>query len=225
MEAASAVPIVMNAYDVTTIIHNINTLYSNVIDQFIGITLGMLALIGVVLPLVFAYFQRRKINADHQELSKKIEAETLSAKTILIEELRRELKEERNIILSDMAEIKKNIHLEIDKIRAGADAKAYHLQANASIKDELYIQAFLDCAIAIRNYIDAKDEANLIRVLDAVLLHSVFPNLKKADFDGEEILLESFNGIYKAIEALNDRGRFSDNLISLKRAYKAAFAR
>lgn len=225
MEAISAVPAVMNAYEVTTIINNINALYSNVINQLITIIIGGLAFVGVFLPLIFGYFQKRKINADKMELAKKIDSEIQAAKTLLIEKMKEELNAERSIILKSIETMKTEMHLEVKNIQAQAEARAYHLQTAANIKDKLYDSAFNSCAKAIRNYSTVKDEFSLIRLIENVLLAEIFPSLKKKDFDNDELLEENYQKLCESIAKLNNSGRYSDNLVEIKKAYKDALAR
>jgi len=215
---------VMSAYDVTTIINNINTLYTNVINQFVSISLGMLALFGVVLPLVFAYFQKRKIKADQITLTEKIEKEIAVAKELLTEEMKRELGNEKTLILQEIEKMKKEMKLEIKKISAGANAKAHHLQANSNIADKNFSGAFIDAATAINNYAISDDEGNLIRAADTLMLKLIIPFLVKSDFIDEELEKE-FKSICETIESKNVNGRYGDCLDALKKAFKVALLR
>ena len=215
---------VMSAYDITTIINNINTLYANVINQFVSIALGMVALFGVVLPLIFAYFQKRKIIADHKILAEKIEKEMQATKLLLTEEMKLELKEEKTLILQEIEKMKLDMGLEIGKIKAGADAKAHHLQANSNIAVKNFKEAFIDAGIAIKNYENTNDDCNLMRVAEILLLKMILPNLKKTDFDDEK-LDKSYKSINKCLKENNSSGRYTDCLDGLERAYKLALAR
>jgi hypothetical protein len=72
--------VLMNANDVTTIISNINSLYSTVIYW----TFGIVAFIGVLLPVYIAILQNRQLKADRKLHTEEIDKQIRNAKETLI---------------------------------------------------------------------------------------------------------------------------------------------
>lgn len=231
MAAASAVvaatvqEVVMNGNDVSTIISNIDSLYTNALNQIIALTIGLLALGGVVFPLIVAHFQKRKSNADHRRLTAQIAGEINAAKNELVLGLEKELEKVREKFEQRISEIQEDIELQITKIQAGANAKTHHHIAVTSIQNKNFVDALVQCEIAIRDYVIAGDEYNMQITVNGNLLNPIFQNLKKRDFDENDRLEKSISQIVSSIETINDNGRYIDMINNIKKSRKAALGR
>lgn len=224
-EAPEVAQVVMDANTISTIINNINSLYANALNHIIALTIGLLTLGGVVFPLIIAYFQKKRANADHRKLTAQIVDEINAAKAELVLGMAKELEKEKEIFEQRIVEIQKNIELQMLGIKAGANAKTHHHVATTSVQNKHYVEALSQCRIAICDYVKAKDEKNLQIVLDIVLQNSVLPNLKKTDFDKDDCLGGNIDQIIQSVETINENGRYANSIASLTRAYKTALAR
>lgn len=225
VEAIAATKVVMDAYDISTIINNINTLYSNALNQIIALTIGLLTLGGIILPLVIAYFQRQKSSADQIALTKTVSSEVNEAKKLLIEELDNKLAAKIEKYEERISDIKQELTETIEKIAAQSEAKIHHTQARSIIKDKFYADAVYDCETAIRNYSFAGDERNMQVIVRSLLLESILPNLNQTDFAKHDELEENFNSMLEVLNKLNVNERYAIDIKSFEAALKEAKVR
>lgn len=225
MPAASAVAtvsqVVMDSNATTTIISNINSLYNNIFT-FVAVlvTLG-----GIAFPIALTRYQNKKIKNNQNQLTELIKSEIAAAKAALVGDIKKELASDIEKLEKNISDIKTELNESIHEKTAGLNAKAHHLQANTSIKENNFIGAFTDCATSIVDYATAKDEANLIKVLDVILINRVFPKLKKEDFEKNDEMDKWYEKVITVIEELNQSGRYTKELKSLKSKHKEAISR
>jgi hypothetical protein len=213
--------VVMDANTITAIINNVNSIYSNVIAY----TFGLVAFVGILLPIAISLLQNRQLKNDHKALSDKISKEMQEAKNALITDLKNELAIEISKFDKKVSDIKIELNEEIHEISSGLHAKAHHSQARDAIEKNNFQTACIDCLAAVVGYCDAKDEPNLQVVLDVLLIPKVIPKLKQPDFDNNENVEIYFNKALAALEKINTNGRYSKNIQSLKVGLKTAKAR
>jgi hypothetical protein len=218
---ASSIPQVgMDASTVTTIINNVNSLYSNVIFW----TFGLLTLIGILLPVFISFLQRKQLKADNEKLSQQILSEMQAAKAALMAELNNDFEKELLHFEKKLTDMKNEMKSNIQKNKDEADGKAHHLQANSMLENKRYTNAFVDCLASTRHYASARLESNM-KIMIGTLLNNVFKYLKKADFEKDGTLENKFEEVIKSIANLNENGRYDSEIKSLKREMKDAMAR
>ncbi len=83
--------LVMDAQAITTIIDNLNSLYSSAFGHLVDYTVGLLAFLGVIVPVVFYWFQNKQLKLDKEMLAKKISLEIDEAKTTIIKDIQSKL--------------------------------------------------------------------------------------------------------------------------------------
>jgi hypothetical protein len=213
--------VVMDANTITTIINNINSMYSSLITY----TVGLVAFIGILLPIVITLLQNRQLKNDHKALSDKISSELDAVKAKLLIELKSDLTVETKKLDNKAAEMKNELNVKISEMAAELHAKAHHIQARVAIDKNRFDIACLDCLYAIVGYCEAKDEANLQAVSEGVLMAMVVPHLKKLDFEENEIIEKKLIMALAAIEKINVNGRYDGSLKALRSAFKAAKVR
>lgn len=77
--------------DALQILEQVNSFYSDAFTQLIAFTVGLLALVGVLMPMGIAAYQNRQLKHDQKTLNEKIENELLAARLALSEQLAKNL--------------------------------------------------------------------------------------------------------------------------------------
>lgn len=203
---------VLNARDVTTIIGNINGLYTNVFT-FIAI---FMTVIGVVMPTLIAYFQKKKLKNDEKALIERISTEIEKEKKLLSEVIGNQISSELNLLEQKISALRTELTSEINNKFNIAEAKAHHTQAVSAIAQKRYAQACADCLYAGIGYAKSQSEGNLGRMLE-MLKTKVLPNMQKSDFAPENEIEERFENLLTAIEPLNKTDGYIDQIKAIKK--------
>lgn len=194
------------------ILEKLNSLYSGAFSQLIAYTVGVFSLVGLFVPLSIASFQNRQLRRDHTALSAHIEAEMDAARTLLSEEIGKQLKEAEQRMHELLSETRKDIDAEIKKMDGLAMARSLHLQARSSA-NEWPGSALYDCFSAIPLYVAAKDERNLRATLGSIEL--VISRVRSEDFQMHE-LDKAFGNAIDALKTLNETGRYEEDIDKLR---------
>lgn len=215
--------VVMDGNAVTSILNNINTLYSAAVSQLITYTIGMMAFVGVLLPVVISLLQSRQLKADQANLTQKLEAAIVQAKTSLSEQIKADLKEEMATYEARIAEIKDGLTEDIKRAKDEAVARTHHLQAISLIGKGLFVDALADCANAAPGYASCGHEQNLQIILD-VVGDTILPKLNRSHFENTNAE-ESLGALFEAFEPLDENKRYRRYKEKLTAAIKSARAR
>lgn len=221
MTESAVTQVVMDANTMTAIINNVNSMYSNVIAY----TVGLVAFVGILLPVAVSFFQNRQLKINHQALTDKIAMEMQEARNALIADLKNQLAIELSNFDKKASDIKNELNENILKASSGLNAKAHHLQARVAISANDFTSACIDCLVAINDYSKAADEGNLQVVLSAILFPLVLPKLKQADFENDDKIESYFQEALASIGKINTNGRYNQNIQLLKTEFKTAKAR
>ena len=147
------------------------------------------------------------------------------------EELATELDKEKELLNKALEANKEELNLALEKNEKSLNAQikitkggAFLIQANNQL-DKNNIDDAIDSSVnAIECFITAKDETNLQRVLNntiTILLPKASKNLANVFPDVEDRI----NKICERLKALNDNGRYIDNINDIKRGLKNALER
>jgi len=207
----------------TTIINNLNTLYSTAISQLTAYTLGIVGLVGVIIPLLITFFQFKSLKAEKDYLQNHISDEILKAKleirSEMLEELANKIKtEEENVISA----VEQKLELLDKKIKI-VDASTFHIQGNGRLSEKEYAYAAEDFCCATSMYLTGGDELNGQRTLD-LLVTNALPKVNKTEFEEFE-LEKNIERVIKILISINTNKKYSDQINALKKARRAASAR
>jgi len=212
--------VVMDASTVTTIANNINSLYSNAIDQLTSYTLGVVALVGILIPVLVTLTQWRSLKAEKESLEKRISDEITNAKSTIRTELEAEMKQ---LIISEesslLSRIEEKFQILENKIEI-ADASSFHIQGNSHITREYYAAAMKDFCSATKGYLSGGDELNGPRTL-RLLIEECLPKILKSDFEDAD-LEEELSVLISFLKRININNRYDDAIARLNREMKAA---
>lgn len=134
MAEQAVAQLVMDANAVTTIMSNLNTLYSNAVSQLITYALGLVALVGVVIPLLVTLLQWRSLKAEKRSLELSIQDQIDTAKSAIRSGIDEELNSRvKALELSVLESIKEKTE-KLEKKFGVAMAASMHLQGNAMLE-------------------------------------------------------------------------------------------
>ncbi len=167
------------------------------------ITLGLVAFVGVLVPILFTFYHNRKVKLESELLQKHIEQKVSEAQAELMKYITQEVCSKFD---SSCSESDKRLHV--------LSAGLFHLQANFQIKNKSFKNATDSSFSAIFSCIEAHDELNLKRGLE-VLMKRCLPfltpehavNLKELDFNLSELI--------SALKGINENGRYTDTIFEL----------
>lgn len=189
--------------DALEILNNINTFYSSAFTQLITITFGIVAFIGIFLPIITTYYQNRNTRIEKENLEDYI--------TNKVEEMRIEVVE---TIGNDLEKKLETISLDWKRENDRAIGGVLHVQANQYLSAKKYKLAANSIFSAIRFYIRGKDEFNLQRSID-ILTKSCLPKLELSENPNLERLSEMTEEVINLLDELNDSGRYKDTMSNL----------
>jgi len=189
--------------DALEILNNINNFYSSAFNQLITITFGIVAFIGIFLPIITTYYQNRNTRIEKENLEDYI--------TNKVEEMRIEVV---NTIGNDLEKKLETISLEWKRENDRAIGGVLHVQANQYLSAKKYKLAANSIFSAIRFYIRGKDEFNLQRSID-ILTKSCLPKLELSENPNLERLSEMTEEVINLLDELNDSGRYKDTMTNL----------
>ncbi len=213
--ALEAVPIVMDANALTTIINNIHSLYNNLVNY----TIAVILLVGAGIPSLISFFQNRVFRKEQTELKNQISSEIADGlkegKSHLDEIIKQALDEEIGKMRLELNEIKTTFDKEI----ACTKGNSYHLQSNQNIIKfpPLCIE---DCKYALGFYMEGEDERNARSIL--IILMQALENLDKEMLDGIVDVKESIDEIIKILQQNNTNGRYEHDLEHIREGFKQA---
>lgn len=212
--AIEAAQVIVDANTISTIINNINSLYSNLIAY----TVGLLLFVGAFVPSIINFYQNRQFRKEQEEIKKNIGNEVTNA-VIATEErlqviLQKALEEESKKIQANIDQLKQNLDKEI----AGAHGSTYHLQANQQISQS--IPALLSCKHALPLYIKAEQENNARKIIGIIDTH--LNKIDKTMFDGYIDIDETIQDILKELRDNNVNSRYSGDIQKIEFGLKDA---
>lgn len=204
--------------DAFQILERLNGFYSGAFNQLITFTVGLLALVGVLIPVAIAAYQNRQLRHDQKLLTEKIENDLAAAKLELTEKLAKGLAAQDETLKGLIESTKQEIANEIKKTNKLAIARALHLQAN-SHQNTAPASSALDSLAAATAYASGKDERNLRSVL--AIWEECIKNVKADDFKHYDLEDEAKRAI-EAIESIGANGRYAVDIRSIQRGVEEA---
>jgi hypothetical protein len=206
------------------ILEKVNAFYTASFTQLITFTGALLALVGVLVPLLIALQQAKQAKRDQEQLSRVIDDRFAEAHKEFTEFLKREssIIDERMRALVDAT--KGEISAELKQSENSAQGSIFHIQARQYIDQGYFGHAVSSACHAGKHYARAKAELNLTAVLK--VMKSALRLANRVDMEvAENQEPGSYSNFCKAIQKLNESGRYTEELRLLQSMYDAAKAR
>ena len=199
--------------NVQAILASVQAFYSTAWSQLVVYTTALLALVGILVPVLSQWYQRKSAAVDKKELEGLLRDQVDHAR----EDLRTSLEEQAN-------QLRKSFEIEIANLRAeatrasqAARGGAYHVQAVGLLKEEQYPNTLESLIYAARCYVEARDENNLGRVLDMMHM-TVLPHLSKDDLAQLLVAHDILKDLVDLLREHNYQGRYTDHITAISRA-------
>ncbi|MDO9371626.1 MAG: hypothetical protein Q7U07_03420 [Gammaproteobacteria bacterium] len=202
------------------ILERLNTLYTNAFSQLITYTIGLVALVGLLIPLAMTLIQNRAFRREGEAVTKWLQDEAKKIREELKLSLREELLKESGEIEKRFTDILTQKNVALTKKIANTDAGVFHVQAAINAQQNFYPVAVVDYASAGSNYLIGEDELNLRRVLVQVV--SMLSLTDKTHLKDHDEIESTVKSLIKSLEANNINGRYSDSIHDIEKALKEA---
>lgn len=219
--APEVVKEVMDANTVTTIINNLNSLYSGAMSQVITYTAIIIGVVGIIIPALSILFQWRSLRAEKKSLEKDIQEGIDNAKASIRADLIAEMKEQISI---EEKKLTSRMESKFEKLEQGIEcstASIFFLQGKLQLDANLHAEALKDYCVAARHFLTGGDYVNGQRALNMVI-NDCLPKINKVEYD--EDAEEAINTLSKFLEGdqINTNRQFHDRIDVLKKESKKA---
>jgi hypothetical protein len=199
------------------ILEKLNSLYAGAISQLITYTVGVLAFVGLLIPVFIAALQRRQLKQDHESMLARLSTEVAAAKAELVKSLSEESIQTEERLREALESTKAELKAEMNRANAGHKAHAFHIQAqNLQAGATSRIE---DCLLATSNYVIAGDEFNLRTILN--VCNGLWKTAKLEDLEHIPNFDEAFNEGLAALRTLNKTGRYSADIQALTSGFNS----
>lgn len=225
MSAAEVAKVVMDANSVTTIINNLNSLYSTAMGQVITYTAIIIGLVGVIIPALSILFQWRSLKAEKKSLEKNIQEGIDNAKVAIRHDLIVEMKEQISIEEKALTLRMEEKFKVLDNKIECAKASVFFLQGRSHLDAGFCARATGDYCIAAESFIIGEEEVNAQAALE-VIIEDCLPKINKTGYEEFEIEKKVNDLIkYLALPEVNVHGRYLNVITKLKAQDKKAKTR
>lgn len=193
-----------------TILEKVNSFYSGAWLQLVIYTTVMFTIIGILIPILVQFYQRRVLKLEKDSLERIIKEE--------IDDIGKNI----NTLISDEVSRQSS---KIEKRINSAEGGNFHIQGNYYLDKKWYGIALSSLAIAGKSYIDADDELNLGRIIKSIT-NNCLPNMYSGNFNG--VFKDNEKKVQELLSALKKydvNGRYSDRINGMVNALEEALKR
>lgn len=218
----------LDAQTTSEVLNRLDNIYSTAFGWLILITISVVTLIGVVVPMVLAYLQRRSFSDERDVIIDSLNKSLNASVAKLMSEFEEAID---NRIKELFCESEKRINTRIKQIEdklnkeiASSMGRIYHIQGGISEEEENFIDAAESYTWAASFYIEANEGLNLNRTLSC-LAENVLPKMNKNMFSDNQSLKDDFNDMIDMLKKFDNSGFFEDKIIELRSNFRSAIIR
>ncbi|MCD6069347.1 MAG: hypothetical protein K0S33_4173 [Bacteroidetes bacterium] len=192
--------------DALELLTKVNDFYESAWNKLIIIGTVSFGVIGIIVPIVIQWYQKKTLKISEELLKKDTEAKTLKIKSELLKEINASLEKRLQ-----------EFEIKVENITSSAEAKTFHLQGNTNLSQKRTLEALSDYIIASEGYIKCTDYINLQRVLESISKDCIsqlsieeITDLKITDNSDLDLLLKTLSAhdVNGAFESLIREIRF-----------------
>lgn len=202
------------------VLEKLNQFYSSSFSQLVTITTGLLAFVGVVVPILITFYQNRQFRQEQNYILKALE----ESKIELIKHVESEVTQKFELEKKRRDEEITMLRGEFEKASQISRGGVCFVQANNLLKQSSFTGAMNSYIDAIQCFIKAEDELNFQRA-SKMLIDSCLPKILKDDFECREKYDEKIRNIAVQLEKINSNGRYTDLSNRLLNALEKALIR
>ncbi len=164
-----------NSDNAIDLINKVDAFYNSAWDKLVIVGSVSFAVIGILVPFVIQWYQKKTLKVSEERLKKDIENHSLKLKAEILDDINKTLEERI-----------KDFEKKIEELNASATAKAFHLQGNGQLADNFIAGALSDFVTAAKNYLLCGDYSNLQTVL-RIILEDCVPQLSQEEINDLKI--------------------------------------
>lgn len=229
-------------FDAFELLRQVDAFYNTAWQHLLIYTTILLAMVGIVIPIIIQIIQRRSQKREEAALNEKIEALVDKEKSSLQLTMRSDLesyKKELSSLISQFDEKIKEASEGVKKLQEESQTKLrdeLQKQINRALGVVFHAQGYFlskqgDHAWAVESLVDAveheltaDDHGNLRRAL-SMMIADCLPNIDKESLKKMPRTKEKMPRIIEALTKQNARGEYTDVINSLRMAYEEASER
>jgi hemerythrin-like domain-containing protein len=205
------------------LLNTVNKFYDQAFGRLLIITFGIVAFIGVVIPLAVGWLQSRSLRAEKNSLLNELKAELLSERSEAERKVTEEIKSQMDLFKKSYEERFVKIMDTIKESSASSTARAHHLQGNANIEEASEAFGISDFCHAASNFFASGEEDNARRGIQ-LITQTCLPKLDSILYK-ENNVEECCNKLIEIIIKHNGNSRYADDILSIKREMQKASTR
>lgn len=180
--------------DTFAILERVNALYSTAFTQLITYTVGVVALIGILLPIVVAFVQQRRFDAAVGNEVKKLRTE-------LATQVEAEFQKERSAVRGELARLD-------NMARAGLSSILGKMLADAGKLEGSLLQ-FCRCISAAAQ---CGEEGNMRTAIDEIITITGLLTVESVRPQDRVDLSEALKSAWEAMGLINQNNRYSKDI-------------
>ncbi|WP_155831834.1 hypothetical protein [Hylemonella gracilis] len=206
--------------DSLQLLNTVNGFYDQAFNKLLIVTFGVIAFIGVLVPLVVGWVQIRSLRTEKDSISRDLKSEIETEKRRIREAIEQSVRDEMKNARSEFARRIEELSGDLKKSAAAAEARALHIQGISSLERGNAPSSVEDFAAAVPLYIAANDELNAQRCIES-LIDFCLPRTDKEEFKRYkvkgycEILL-------KSLRESDENGRYFNSIEKIEKALDLA---
>lgn len=199
------------------ILEKVHSFYNTAWSQLVTYTLGLLAFVGGLIPLLIHYHQNKQFKREQETLKREIGNEVLKARDELLAGLKGQFESEEKKFVEKLKGLQENFEKKI----CTAEGRAFHIQGGNNIDEKRYKSALQDFVAAARGYLKGEDELNLQRAL-LVITDTCLPKVAAKEIEDNPDLVNEIEKLLGALKAADVNGRYTDTIRKIKKGLQKA---
>lgn len=201
----------------------VNQFYDQAFNRLLVITFGIIAFIGVLVPLVVGWVQLRSLRNEKGAILGELKKEIDSERALIKESIETSVREEmRGLQLTLEARIEL-LSNDLQKTSAIAEARSFHLQGMSALASKSHIDAIEDFVRAAVEYIKGENEANAQRCMN-LIVDNCLPAADGVQYSEKNIAMHC-ETLLKKLDEENTNGRYANYIQKIEYQMRRAAAR
>lgn len=204
------------------LLQTVNSFYDQAFNRLLVITFGLIAFIGIFVPLVTGWLQLKSLRAEKAALLAELRLQLDTERDALAKEVEKSVEERFSTIESAYEEKIDNLSEQLEIAYAIAEARSFHLQGRSNLKNHP-ARSIEDFCHATAGYLDGKDEANA-QTCARVITENCLPRISSEEYKSNKI--EKFcTDTIECLRKHNENGRYQHFIDRMERAMDSASTR
>jgi type II secretory pathway pseudopilin PulG len=194
------------------IVDKVRQFYTDAWNMLILYVTILIAIVGVVIPLIIQRYQNRTFRLEEEKLKDNLIKENKAIIEKAINERAADLQKQMD---ENMERITASLKQEMARSLTGT----LMVQTSFLWTEKRYLDALESGLSAIKSALQSGNQANVQRALRNVT-RDILPNISKQQYEQQPYIKEKIEDTFKTLEAENTDGRYTNYIRDLQSAYK-----